>query len=83
MATAGLTFAASLLGQTTLRNQREPLTPSLSPKALWRIYRWSPDPNRRREAALLMAPEGTLSGQGWGDSPLAAVSLLLAVDAAE
>ena len=83
MATAGLTFAASLLGQTTLRNQREPLTPSLSPTALWRIYRWSPDPNRRREAALLMAPEGTLSGQGWGDSPLAAVSLLLAAEAAE
>ena len=83
MATAGLTFAASLLAQTTLRNQREPLTPSLSPAALWRIYRWSPDPDRRREAALLMAPEGTLSGQGWGDSPLAAVSLLLAAEAAE
>ena len=84
LATAGISLTASLGGQALLRSHRPPLTPAVPATELWRVYRWSPDPDRRRQAALLMARRGHgLQGQGWGDHPLAAVSLLLTAEAAE
>ena len=63
-----------------------PLTPERSTAQLERVWRWSPDPLRRREAALLLAGRadaeggaasggGWLAAQGWGKDPLAAVVL--------
>ena len=53
------------------------LTPDQSSAQLWQAYRWSIDPQQRREAALLMvatADHDLLRGQGW-KNPLAAVAL--------
>ena len=84
LATAGISLTAALAGQHLLRSQRRTLTPAVQATDLWRIYRWSPDPDQRRRAALLMTGSGHgLQGQGWGEHPLAAVSLLLAAEAAE
>ena len=63
-----------------------PLTPERSTAELKRVWRWSPDPLRRREAALLLSSGGDgedsragggswLAAQGWGRDPLAAVVL--------
>ena len=84
IATAGLSLTVAVAGQNLLRSRRQPLTPAIAATDLWRVYRWSPDPDQRRRAALLMADRGhSLKGQGWGDGPLASVSLLLAAEAAE
>lgn len=75
---------AALLGGRALLERRAPLTPETSTTELKREWRWSPDPERRREAALLLASQGPkdaegqgqwLAGQGWGTGPLAAVVL--------
>ncbi|EHA62234.1 transglycosylase SLT domain-containing protein [Synechococcus sp. WH 8016] len=79
-----LTVAIVLGGQTVLRRLHTPLTPSLSSADLWTRYRWSLNPSERREAALLLAarsPDSAersqrlLANQGWGNDPLAAVTL--------
>ncbi|MFL0738078.1 MAG: transglycosylase SLT domain-containing protein [Prochlorococcus sp.] len=84
--TALLSLAAILAGQELLRAQLKQLTPKISQTELWRVYRWSIDPQQRREAALLLAAKSKdsplrrqrlLAGQGWGSSPLAAVALKL------
>ncbi|MEJ6585727.1 MAG: transglycosylase SLT domain-containing protein [Synechococcus sp. ChBW.bin.23] len=79
-----LTVALVLGGQTGLRRLHTPLTPSLSSTDLWTRYRWSINPNERREAALLLAARSAdsaertqrlLANQGWGNDPLTAVTL--------
>ena len=81
LATAGLSLTITVMGQRLLRERQPTLTPKTTPIQLWQTYRWSVDPLRRREAALLMAKSGpTLAGQGWGDDPLAAVALALAAE---
>ena len=79
-----LTAALVLGGQSVLRRLHTPLTPSLSNTDLWARYRWSINPSERREAALLLAARSAdsaershrlLANQGWGNDPLAAVTL--------
>lgn len=74
--------AAALLGGRALLQWQPPLTPDSG--SLERIRRWSPDPERRREAALLLHSRyredprlgrQLLRGQGWGPDPIAAVVL--------
>ena len=70
IATAGLSLTVAVAGQNLLRSRRQPPTPAVAATDLWRVYRWSPDPDQRRRAALLMADSGhSLRGQGWGDAP--------------
>ena len=79
LSVAGLSGLAAWGGQNLLKRQHQPLTPELSQGQLWQHYRWSIDPQTRREAALLMvARDGSpelLHGQGWGRDPIAAVVL--------
>ena len=79
-----LTVALVLGGQTVLRRLHTPLTPSLSSADLWTRYRWSINPSERREAALSLAARSAdsaersqrlLANQGWGNDPIAAVTL--------
>ena len=79
-----LTLALVIGGQMGLRRLHAPLTPSLSNADLWTHYRWSINPNERREAALLLAARSAdsaersqrlLAHQGWGNDPIAAVTL--------
>ncbi len=79
-----LTIVIVLSGQSLLRQRHTPLTPALSNSALWNKYRWSMNPSDRREAALLLAARSPasaerthrlLANQGWGNDPLAAVTL--------
>ena len=76
---AGFSGFAAWGGQQLLNRQHQPLTPELSQAQLWEHYRWSIDPQLRREAALLMvARDGSnelLNSQGWGRDPLAGVVL--------
>ncbi len=81
-----ITFLTSFFGQVALRSRRAELSPVISPEELWKTYRWSPDPNQRREAALLLASKSKdspwrrqrlLLSQGWGKNPLAAVAIKL------
>ena len=94
LGTAAGALTAIGFGQQTLLQwqQAQALTADASSEQLWTRYRWSIDPNQRREAALIMAARsredaGRLSkllhGQGWGDSPLAAVAMELAAETAE
>ena len=84
LTTAGLSLLVASAGQALLRSNRRPLTPAVAATELWDTYRWSPDPDQRRQAALLMASSGhAIKGQGWGNDSLAAVSLLLEAEAAE
>ncbi|MFN7678075.1 MAG: transglycosylase SLT domain-containing protein [Cyanobacteriota bacterium] len=86
LAVSCLGTAGALLAGRALLDRRDPLTPERSSAALERVWRWSPDPRRRQEAALLLASrdpgDGTAAGQGawltaqgWGTHPLAAVVL--------
>jgi len=77
------TGAALLAGRAALNRLPQP-TPETSSGSMERIHRFAPDPELRREAALLLAAraEGDpqrqrqlLAGQGWGRDPLAAVAL--------
>ncbi len=79
-----LTVLAILGGRAMLRSQHSPITPELSDAQLWRHYRWSANPEQRREAALMLGSRSDdspqrrwhlLSGQGWGPAPMAAVAL--------
>ena len=84
LTTAGISLLAASAGQTLVRSNRRPLTPAVPATELWGIYRWSPDPDQRRRAALLMTSSGhVIKGQGWGNDSLAAVSLQLEAEAAE
>lgn len=80
---AGLVITAGRAGLQTLR---PPLTPAAREAELKRLHRWSPDPGRRREAALLLdsraaargdqaARAQLLQAQGWGLDPLAPLVL--------
>ena len=72
--------AVLLAGRAALQ-QLPPATPLWSSQALRWTERLSPDPWRRREAALLLQARGAdgagrrLVGQAWGRDPLAAVVL--------
>ena len=94
--TLALTVAGSaallLLGRLLLLQRPLP-TPDSSALSLERIRRWDPDPERRREASLLLLPAAStddpsrqsqlLQGQGWGPGPLAPVALKRAALARE
>ena len=79
LSVAGFSGLAAWGGQLLLNKQHQRLTPEVSQARLWQLYRWSIDPQTRREAALLMlARDGSpqlLHGQGWGRDPMAAVVL--------
>ena len=86
---SGIALAA---GRQLLLQLAPPLNPSTNPTALQQIRQRSVDPERRRQAALLLSAQAEstaaqrrqwLRGQGWGPSPLAAVSLKQAALAAE
>ena len=82
--TAGLSVSAATVARSALLRSRSPLSPATPATELWRTFRWSIDPQHRREAALLMASTSPVqAAQGWGDDPLAAVALGLAADAAD
>ncbi|MCP9888603.1 lytic transglycosylase domain-containing protein [Cyanobium sp. ATX 6A2] len=99
LAVSCLGSAALLLGGRLLLQQRPALTPQLSNRSLERSWRLDPDPQRRREAALLLAGRGgansqgdhtlldaerrLLRGQGWGRDPLAALVLKREAQVAE
>ncbi|CAK6697791.1 hypothetical protein ICNINCKA_02299 [Synechococcus sp. CBW1107] len=94
--TLALTVAGSaallLLGRLLLLQRPLP-TPDSSALSLERIRRWDPDPERRREASLLLLPAAStddpsrqsqlLQGQGWGPGPLSPVALKRAALARE
>ena len=89
--TALITLAALLVGRQLLAWQPEP-TPDSSSSRLEQELRWSPDPERRRLAALLLASRDgnqplqqwqRLRGQGWGLDPLAPVAIKQEALAAE
>jgi soluble lytic murein transglycosylase len=92
LAASCLGTAAALLGGRALLARQPALTPETGSASLERLRRWSPDPGRRREAALLLHSRfgedaqlrgQLLRGQGWGNDPLAAVVLKnAALDAA-
>ena len=85
-------LAVSLALQVlTTRNTRQ-LTPADSPSQLWHLYRWSVNPEQRRQAAMLLAAQEKdsprhrqrlLAGQGWGNRPLAAVVLKMQAQTAQ
>ena len=65
LTTAGISLLAASAGQILLRSNRRVLTPDIPATELWTVYRWSPDPDQRRRAALLMANSGhEIKGQG-------------------
>ena len=79
-----LSAVLAITGGRQLLRQEFQITPQLSSAELWQHYRWSGDPQQRREAALLLASRSSaspdrrwrlLGGQGWGPDPLAAVAL--------
>lgn len=81
---SGIALAAA---REALLRQAEPLSPATSSPQLLAVRYRSIDPQRRREAALLLSAlpasksqerQKLLMGQGWGHSHLAAVSLKLA-----
>ena len=81
--------AALAAGRQALLQLAAPLTPASSTAELERSRHWSVNPERRREAALLLSASfpaqrvRLLGGQGWGTSPLAAVTLKQTALAAE
>lgn len=84
--------AALAAGRQLLVALAPPLTAVSSTAELQRSRHWSVDPERRRDAALLLAGRAgqdplqqlrLLRGQGWGQGPLAAVTLKQAALAAE
>lgn len=83
--------AALAAGRQLLVALAPPLTTVSSTAELQRSRHWSVDPERRRDAALLLAGRAgedplqrlrLLRGQGWGQAPLAAVTLKQAALAA-
>lgn len=88
--TAMASLALIVVGQPLLRLRQTQINPSSSPGTLWRHYRWSTDPEQRREAALSLSHRADdaatrqrlLAGQGWGRSALAAVSVQRQADTA-
>ena len=92
----GLTCMASgallAAGRGLLLHLAPPLTPASPAAELERSRHWSVDPQRRRDAALLLSARDRttdlqrtrlLRGQAWGPDPLAAVTLKQAALAAE
>jgi soluble lytic murein transglycosylase len=84
--------AALAAGRQLLLQLAPPLTPDSPARTLERSRHWSVDPQRRRDAALLLSgraglpPSGRrqlLRGQAWGPEPMAAVTLKQAALAAE
>ena len=92
LAASCLGTGALLLAGRALLALQAPLTPASDSARLERLRRWSPDPERRREAALLLHSRFAddpalrrtlLRGHGWGNDPLAAVVLRQEAHAAE
>jgi soluble lytic murein transglycosylase len=54
LAASCLGTGAALLGGRALLERTPPLTPATETHTLERVRRWSPDPERRREASLLL-----------------------------
>ena len=84
LAVSCLGTGGALLAGRALMESRPALSPNWPAGELEGVWRWSPDPQRRREAALLLASadrdgaagQGNwLAAQGWGPDPLAAVAL--------
>lgn len=86
LAASCLGTGAALLAGRALLETIPPLTPVTDRTTLERVRRWSPDPERRREASLLLEAGAQarndpgerrrlLRGQGWGPDPLAALVL--------
>ena len=84
--------AAALLGGRALLERLPKPTPATAAATLEKLRRWAPDPERRREASLLLHSrfaedpglrQALLRGQGWGSDPLAAVVLKNAAQDAE
>ncbi len=74
-----ITLGSICVGKYTISFSQDLLTPQSSYSKLWQAYRWSIDPARRREAALLLVSKSKdspnrnlriLEGQGWGEDPL-------------
>lgn len=94
LAVSCLGSGIALLGGRALLERQAPLTPLSSTRLLESTWRRSPDPQRRREAALLLQARAAAAGdlvrqrqllrhQGWGGDPLAALVLKLDARAAE
>lgn len=86
LAVSCLGTGAALLGGRALLERRPALTPLSPTPTLEQVRRWSPDPERRREASLLLASRlpaeeaaaqelRLLRGHGWGRDDLAALVL--------
>ena len=90
LAVSCLGTGAALLGGRALLERRPTLTPLTATPTLEQVRRWSPDPERRREASLLLASrlpgdgngdadaqqeQRLLRGHGWGRDDLAALVL--------
>ena len=82
----------ALVGGRALLALLPPPDPNTASATLERLRRWSPDPERRREASLLLVARlpndpqrerQLLRGQGWGPDPLAALVLKREALAAE
>ena len=84
VATSLLSLTATTASRILLKHKTTKLNPGIPAEQLWHHYRWSANPVRRREAALLLAAtehvasrkRRLLAGQGWGRSPEAAIALL-------
>ncbi len=81
-----ITLGLILVGKVSKRPFSGKLDLQLTEERLWRSYRWSIDPYRRREAALLLVSKSKtsplrvqrlLAGQSWGNHPLASIVLNL------
>ncbi|MGB1775131.1 MAG: transglycosylase SLT domain-containing protein [Synechococcus sp.] len=92
LGTTGASLLVIGLGRVLLPQRHIQLSPETPPTELWRTYRWSFHPERRRDAALLMSGHAAddphrrqhlLKGQGWGSDPLAAVALGLAAETSQ
>jgi len=80
-------FAVLLVGRSLLQRLQPTLTAAQTPQRLQRTWQLDPEPQRRREAALLLAAKASqnqadpaqqrrwLRHQGWGNDPLAALVL--------
>ncbi len=79
-------FGFIFCGKVILRSFNREINSNTSETTLWRTYRWSLDPSRRRKAALALVAKSEksfgrknrlLMSQGWGNADLASVAINL------